>query len=324
MPRRRVLTLVVIAAALLFYFFKFLHVRLHVGGARALGVGGLGAPRTQPALNATWWGAPVVWSAGGGGAAVSRGDDDDDVVASVGLVAFAVGGYVEHLSHFLESAERFFMRGHAITYYVLTDNARAVPAFVPAPGRRLKALFVAERPEGRHLRRARMSLLAGVVQELVAGEERFVFCADVDLVFVDEVGPEVLGSLVATLHPGFFTKPRRLFPYERRPASAARVGRHEGDFYFTSELFGGRCRDVFALAQACAASIAHDSLSDLDARHLDESHLNKYLVLNKPTKVLSPEYCWPIGRERSSEMPMKRILSLRIDSPPTVSAIDID
>lgn len=117
-------------------------------------------------------------------------------------------------------------------------------------------------------------------------------CADVDLKFSDHVGVEILSSLFGTLHLSFFFLSRNNFPYERRPHSQAHIPEDEGDFYYTGVLFGELVMEVYRLTKTCHQVMMVDQANHIEAVWHDESHLNKYLLYHKPSKVLSPEYMW--------------------------------
>lgn len=120
-----------------------------------------------------------------------------------------------------------------------------------------------------------------------------VFCIDADMLFVDRVGEEVLGELVATTHPGFFASTRAELPYERRTESRAFVAPHEGGRYFAGAFVGGRRERFLTLARAVAAMVDADEAAGLVAAWHDESYLNRYLASFPPTLALSPAYCAP-------------------------------
>ncbi|KAG9338856.1 hypothetical protein JZ751_025296 [Albula glossodonta] len=110
--------------------------------------------------------------------------------------------------------------------------------------------------------------------------------------FHNRWGPEVLDTLVAAIHPWFYYLDREHFTYERRPSSKAYIPVGQGDFYYMGAVFGGRVEDVHKLTKTCREHLEEDKKLDLEAVWQEESHLNWYLLHNKPSKLLSPEYLW--------------------------------
>ncbi|KAJ8395570.1 hypothetical protein AAFF_G00030510 [Aldrovandia affinis] len=265
------------------------------------------AERAAQYLNVTSWQAPVVW----GDSALSdrRREDFSYQTFKTGLVVFVVGRYSQYLLRFMASAESYFLPGENVVYYIMTDNLRAVPDLQLPEGREMKPIHVAEMPEWGRLSRIRMSLLAGAIKDRIQREVEYLFCMDVDQEFVNLVGTEILGDLVATLHPEYCGMPLYTFPYEKAEVSQAFVDEGEGDFYYTSELYGGLCAEVYALARACSHFILQDSEAGFHALQYEESYLNRYLINQRPTCVLSPEYSW-WDSPRTLEVPVQRIVSV--------------
>ncbi|XP_030623871.1 globoside alpha-1,3-N-acetylgalactosaminyltransferase 1-like [Chanos chanos] len=256
----------------------------------------------------TLWGAPLVW--GDSEPSVWRRAEFSHHAFRVGLVVLAVGRYVHYLQGLLSSAELNFLPEVAVTYYILTDSPRQLdPPPSLGPMRKLRVIPVAEMPGLKRLALRRMDLLAKFIKEQVQWEVDYVYCMDVDQTFTGPVETEILGKLVATLHPGFYNKPRQTFPYETDKESAAFVFEGEGDYYYTSEFYGGLCKRVLALVQSCSQLILKDEERGIHARILEESYLNRYLINNRPTCVLSPEYSW-WESQNSPNVPTQRILSL--------------
>uniref|UniRef100_A0A665T7D9 Globoside alpha-1,3-N-acetylgalactosaminyltransferase 1-like n=1 Tax=Echeneis naucrates TaxID=173247 RepID=A0A665T7D9_ECHNA len=239
----------------------------------------------------TPWGAPLVW----GNARNSAWRRAKFVQQGIraGLLVLVVGSYSHFVRGFLTSAELYFLPGQMVTYYILTDSPHSLdPLIELGPQRQLKVVPVAELPGWDRLAHRRMALLADAIRNPISSEVEFIFCADIDQKFVGPVGEEILGDLVATLHPELYGMPRNTFPYEVEDVSSAYVEEDEGDYYYTSELYGGLVSEMYRLARTCSLLILQDLENKVVARGLEESYLNRYLIDHRPTCVLSPEYSW--------------------------------
>ncbi|XP_076611549.1 globoside alpha-1,3-N-acetylgalactosaminyltransferase 1-like [Chaetodon auriga] len=256
----------------------------------------------------TPWGAPLVW--GDSRNSAWRRAKFAQREIRTGLLTLVVGTYAKYIRRFLSSAETHFLPGQMVTYYVLTDNLRSLdPPIELGPDRQLKVVPVAELPGWDRLALRRMALFADAIRSPISSEVEYIFCADIDQEFVAPVGEEILGHLVATLHPELYGMPRNAFPYEAEEVSSACVHEDEGDYYYTSELYGGLVSEMYRLARACSLLILQDQASGIMARGLEESYLNRYLINRRPTCVLSPEYSW-WDSALAGDVPVQRLVSL--------------
>ncbi|XP_040488068.1 histo-blood group ABO system transferase isoform X5 [Ursus maritimus] len=247
-------------------------------------------PSRNDVLVLTPWLAPIVW----------EGTFNTDILneqfrlrnTTIGLTVFAIRKYVVFLELFLQTAEKHFMVGHRVTYYVFTDRPAAVPRVPLGEGRRVVVLEVLGGPRWQDVSMQRMVVISRFCKQRFLREVDYLVCADVDMKFRDHVGVEILSPLFGTLHPSFYGAARKDFTYERRPRSQAHIPRDQGDFYYMGALFGGSVAEVHRLTSACHQAMAIDQANGIEAVWHDESHLNRYLLDHKPTKVLSPEYLW--------------------------------
>ncbi|XP_058385092.1 histo-blood group ABO system transferase-like [Diceros bicornis minor] len=212
--------------------------------------------------------------------------------ATIGLTVFAVEKYIVYLKRFLETAEMHFMVGHKVNYYVFTDRPEHVPLIRLQKGRQIVILKVRSYSHWQDISMHRMEMISSFSEQRFHQEVDYLVCADVDVIFSNHVGVEILSSLFGTLHPGFYGLSRHDFNYEHRPRSQACIPEDEGDFYYIGSLFGGSVAEVYRLAKACHEAMMVDQHNHIEAVWHDESHLNKYLLYHKPSKVLSPEYMW--------------------------------
>ncbi|XP_015283813.1 PREDICTED: globoside alpha-1,3-N-acetylgalactosaminyltransferase 1 [Gekko japonicus] len=257
--------------------------------------------RRTDVLTLTPWLAPVVW----------EGTFDSDLLDSIykplnltiGVTAFAVGKYTQFVGHFLESAEKHFMIGYRVNYYIFTDDPPEIPFVQLQPGRSLSLIPIRKYQHWQEISMRRMEAINLHISETIHQEVNYLFCLDIDMVFHNSWGPETLGEMVAAIHPGYYkASSREMFPYERRKASAAYVSSAEGDFYYGGAVFGGLVKNVYEFTRACHMTILADKANGIMAAWQEESHLNRHFLSRKPSKLLSPEYLWDDRKPKPSEL----------------------
>nr|XP_040047321.1 globoside alpha-1,3-N-acetylgalactosaminyltransferase 1-like isoform X3 [Gasterosteus aculeatus aculeatus] len=252
----------------------------------------------------TPWLAPIVWEGTFNPVLLDSiyKPKNITIIATV----FAVGKYIMFLKRFLETAEQHFFVGFKVHIYVFTDRPNEVPPVTMASGRRLIVRLVPTAKRWQEISARRMELIQMVIEEQLPNNRNYIFCLDVDSQFHGRWGSESLGGLVAVTHPGYYRDPRSKFPYERRPSSRAYLAPGEGDFYYCGGAFGGLLQEVHHLAKTCRHNFEADAQEGIEAAWQEESHLNRYMWINKPSKVLSPEYLWQDFKPRNPEVHIVR------------------
>lgn len=211
-----------------------------------------------------------------------------------------------YLEAFLISSEKHFMLSLPVSYYVFTDKPEKVPNIKLPPNRHLKVIKVEKHTRWQDISMMRMKTISHVIESDICHHSTHVFCFDVDQVFTGRFGPEALGDSVALLHAYYYHLPKMLFTYDRNQKSKAFMT--TGDFYYHAAVFGGTWRRVKALTEACYKGIMEDKKNKVEALWHDESHLNKYFWLHKPSRILSPEYCWDTYIGYRSDIRVYRLL----------------
>ncbi|KAM4596410.1 histo-blood group ABO system transferase 2-like [Fundulus diaphanus] len=270
-------------------------------------------PSTQTGrtdINAvTNWNAPLVW----------EGTFDPVVIDAiykkmdprVAVVVFAVGKYTRFLKAFIETGEKFFLVGFNVTYYIHTDRENEVPKVALGKGRKITTVPVPSANRWQDVVLGRMKWATLTIEKTIRNEADYLFMMDIDSVFYSRVGAESLSRLSAVLHRGYYKNtPREKFPYERRPESKAYIPAEEGDYYYTAAVWGGYLGDMYKLVKYCFEMSDEDAKNKIEAVWQEESHLNKYLLYNKPTKVLSPEYLWSDYDKVPADIKVVRISQL--------------
>ncbi|KAM9326695.1 histo-blood group ABO system transferase-like [Gastrophryne carolinensis] len=264
--------------------------------------------RREDVLMATAWLAPIVWNQGYNRDILNKQFHQIDF--RVGLTIFAIKKYVRFVEKFIGTAEKFFMLGHKVNYYIFTDCPNDITNLTMPDGREIVILVVPAYERWQDVTMRRMEMIRDFASKKFISEVDYLWCVDVDMVFLDEVGVEILSNIFATLHPGFFGSTRVQFPYERRPESAAYIPSELGDFYYAGGSFGGVLEEVIRLTNFCHNAMLEDKKKNIEALWHDESYLNKYFLFHKPTKVLSPEYIWINYFRSTAAIQTKRFISV--------------
>uniref|UniRef100_A0A8C5R5B2 Uncharacterized protein n=1 Tax=Leptobrachium leishanense TaxID=445787 RepID=A0A8C5R5B2_9ANUR len=210
----------------------------------------------------------------------------------IGLTVFAIKKYTVFLKIFIETAEKYFMVGHKVCYYVFTDRPQDIPSFSLGEGRTLNVIEVTSYKRWQDVTMRRMQIISENCLKRFIYEVDYLVCSDVDMMFAGHHGVEMLSDVFAAIHPGFFQASRKQFTHERRPESQGYIPEDEGDYYYTGCYFGGKVEEVYKVANFCHHAMMADKAKNMEALWHDESYLNRYFLYYKPTKLLSPEYVW--------------------------------
>jgi len=202
----------------------------------------------------------------------------------IGMLLISTGKYDVFVEPLLQSARKYFMNNHEVTFFLFTDSEKwkqekdVVTTYVkhePFPAPTLKRYEI-------------FNNNAGILKD-----QDYLYYCDVDMLFVSQVGDEILSDSVATIHPGFLG--RRGTP-ETRKESLAYIGPEEEMTYFAGGFNGGKTQMFLDMAKTLSENIKKDLSNDIIAIWHDESHMNRYFVDNPPTKILSPSYCYEQNR----------------------------
>lgn len=198
----------------------------------------------------------------------------------IGVCITATGRYDAFAVQLIQSAKKFFLQDNHVTYFVFTDGT------------------IEESEDVKKIYQSRLGWPYDTMmrfeiylknQELFDGYD-YLFALDADMLFVGDVGDEILGDLVGTIHPGYYNQRGT---YETRRKSKACVRSREGEHYFAGGFYGGSREEFLKLLAVTSTNINIDLSHKVTAIWHDESHLNRYFIDHPPTVKLNPSYCYP-------------------------------
>lgn len=214
---------------------------------------------------------------------------------NVALAIVATGRYIEFVDPLITSAKEHFCTNHNVTYYVFTDQNYEPPEnTICIPHAKLGWPY--DTMMRYHAYYAHKELFDG---------QDYIIAIDADMLFVGEVGDEILSDHTAVIHPGF---PYSRGTYEIHHHSKAYIGPHEGRYYYCGGVYGGSRERFFDICKTNMDNIDDDLSRGVIAIWHDESHWNRYCVDHEPAVILSPAYCCAYGHSSP------RILALTKDN----------
>lgn len=199
----------------------------------------------------------------------------------IGLLIIATNKYTKFLENLIKTADKYFLNGENVTYFIFTNKEIKLKS-----DRNINYIKV-EHKEWPWMTLGRYEIFTKNFKKL--SEMDYLYYCDADMKFENHVGTEILSDRVATQHPGYYGK--RGTP-ETRKESLAYISPSEKMQYFAGGFNGGTSKEFLKMSKVISENIKKDINKKIIAVWHDESHMNRYFIDNKPTKVLDPSYCY--------------------------------
>ncbi|NXN46182.1 BGAT2 transferase, partial [Rhinoptilus africanus] len=240
----------------------------------------------------TPWLSPIVWEGTFSRDTLNAQYMQKNLIT--GVVTFAVKKYVQFIQGFMSSANKYFLVGHWVNFYLFTDNPEQISHLQMAPENHLFVIAVQNHSysQWQDISMSHMDIIRRYIRSQFQYEVDYLYHIDIDVQLFEHIGVEIIDALVATISPWQYTACRDSKSCETRTESQASISKEEGDFYYTASFYGGSVAEVYKLTRACFKGFMKDRENGIEARWHDESHLNGYFMYHKPTRLLFPEYYW--------------------------------
>lgn len=182
----------------------------------------------------------------------------------------------------IEGARKYFMPDHNVEIMLWTDMPKEVDFGVT----RFEAKSVGWPSPTLHRYDYFLS------QEEYLKKFDYIYYLDIDMRFVNIVGDELLGDLVAAQHPMYALRQIFKAPFETRKESTAYVDAPQ--FYYAGAIQGGKTPVFIEAMKEMKKNIDIDVANKIIAIWNDESYWNEYLInTREPNVILSPAYVHP-------------------------------
>lgn len=189
--------------------------------------------------------------------------------------------YWEYAKTMIESANKFLLKDHILEYLLWTDIPDTDYGCTIIPTESMEWPLP-----------TLMRYHTFLQEEERLKEFDYLFYIDIDMLFVDEVGDELLGEgLTAIGHPMYWLRKSYQAPFEPNPVSASYISMPRR--YFCGGIQGGRAEDFIKAMWSMRRLIDKDFVNNYIPIWNDETVWNKYLFENPPVVILDPSYCYP-------------------------------
>lgn len=199
---------------------------------------------------------------------------------NIGLLIIATGKYKIFLKNLINSADKFFMTNHNVTYFIFTDESINIKT-----NREVVNVTIEHKPwpYPTLLRYKHFTNNKDIFNNM-----DYLYYVDSDMIFENSVSDEILDDIVCVVHPWFVNQ--RGTP-ENNKKSLAYIPDQVNFQYMAGAFFGGNIKCILNMFQFISNQIDIDYSRGVIANWHDESHSNKFFILYA-TKVLMPEYCY--------------------------------
>lgn len=106
----------------------------------------------------------------------------------------------QYLQQFIQSANKYFMSGYNVIFYILMDDFSKLPPIELGPLRTFKLCIVLRQHVWKDLNYIYMRNLNNYILEHIQHEADFLFSLTVNQIFKNDLGVEALGKSVEQLH----------------------------------------------------------------------------------------------------------------------------
>lgn len=200
----------------------------------------------------------------------------------ISLLIVATNNYVQFLYDLIPSIDRYFI--HPVTIHIFTNKTGIVADMFAN-----REDILIHEVQHHQWPGATLYRFHFFKQYLSAINGDYIFYVDADTKFVNPVG-DIISDRVAVEHCGYVGERGT---YETDHKSTSYVADNEGKVYYGGGFWGFSYFEFVRVINKAIYMIDEDKKNNIIPIWHDESVINRYLIDNPPTLVLSPSYHYP-------------------------------
>jgi hypothetical protein len=211
----------------------------------------------------------------------------------INIFTIATNKYKTFLNPFYKSFNEKFLLEEQKQFYIFTDDINHEVFY----NKNTKGILI-NHEQWPHITLNRYKNIKSILNNLTDDND-LCFFVDADMEVVEDIAKILLPSekkYIGVLHPGNVTRSMNE-SLETNPNSSAYVDVstiHPSNPYIQGCLWGARKKDFEYMINTLDEMVKKDLNSNIIAKWHDESHLNKFKLLNeKEFAYLTPDFCYP-------------------------------
>lgn len=192
--------------------------------------------------------------------------------------------YFEYSLNLIQSIQKYMLLDHKVNILLFTDQ--------PDPKIKNVKIKYTKQTGWPGPTLLRYHILLSSLKEYMKYD--YIYYIDSDMEVVDIINAEDLfGDLVAVNHVGWYKGNLSEAPFERSIFSKAYIKEGTEEYYYHATFFGASKYQFLKMVLTIRDYIQSDMMNGfLTTSFWDELFLNKYLLENKPTKILDPGFAF--------------------------------
>ena len=211
----------------------------------------------------------------------------------IGIFYICTAPYVAFWEDFYKTSEENFLPETEKHYFIFTDSSTIKST-------KKKHVYQIQNMPWPLITLLRFNYFCSVEKDVQ--EMDYLMFSNANIIFPAKITEEEFlpaGSqeIFVTQHPGYYKCKSAKCPFDRNPKSTAFVPLCVKSPYVIGAMNGGTKDGFMKMANQLKKDIETDLKANIIARWHDESQLNRYIAKNKNYKLLTPNYCYPVGFE---------------------------